>query len=741
MKRLLPFLMVLLFIYALVLGSCTKYSPTLTTDTSPDQSSSTPTIKTPSAPTTLIAKPQSQSTAYLQWADTANNEDGFKIYRDGNVVGTVAPNSQSYQDTGLTAGKTYNYLVRAYNSAGESEGSVCTLNMPNPALNMKLNHIGVKFDHDPSELLQGSGDIKLILFITDGKQSVSEMLPSDGSSSYSLNDYQTIQLNIQVFRTQSAGDFLKVVLIAYEDDPESLVSDIIQTALPILDSIVDIPYATEISAIFSLYQQITGKPLFENKDDYVGSFTGLWGADQSWGIGQHQAVGTEDFLVWFSIWSDTEPPAIPKPTLVPPSLTIISYGFSPNPITVGNVVNVTISMAGGIAGTYSLDILKDITLGTDQLVTSYTISHDGNQTTQSFLFRPDTVGSYHLRLMYSGKTVWSQPNDSSRLIVSSPSVQQPSVQTPETITEPTISTELKKITFSWEYETEWTWELEIPVAIYDYFKQLPRIPTKNYSVYVTHPLDDPYINGLAEKLNEAAQSKNFGSFQIVEFAASFVQSLPYTSDSVTTSFDEYPRFPIETIFDNGGDCEDTSILLASILDKMGYDVVLINLPNHVAVGVKGSQDIYGSYYNYQGNRYYYIETTGENWGIGELPDEYKNTNAYIYPMVPVPILSADFETKNVQYFLGIGYTLDLDVTVSNLGSAIANSVTIWAGFDAGGGLAWNGKTSQSFTVGVNQQRTVTMNLKVPSEAHTRLIVKIINDGILMDERFTDWFDT
>jgi hypothetical protein len=318
-------------------------------------------------------------------------------------------------------------MVRGYNSAGESGACSYVLVMPNPPLNVTINHIGVKSDHDPFDLFQGPGDIKLILFITDGKQTISEVLPYGEGITYSLNDYETIQLNQQVFHTQSAGDFLKVVLIAYDDDPESMVSDIIQTSLPILGPIVGIPYASEISTVFSQYKEQTGKPLFENKDDYVGGFTDFWSSDQLWGIGQYQAEGTEDFLIWFSIWSDTEPPAIPKPILIPPSLSVISYGFSPNPLILGNSVNATISMTGGTAGNYTIRVLKDIGLWPDQPVTSYLINYTGSPTTESFSFKPTEIGSYHLDLQLNGTTLWSQPNDTSRLTVKSPTIQPLSV--------------------------------------------------------------------------------------------------------------------------------------------------------------------------------------------------------------------------------------------------------------------------------------------------------------------------
>ena len=297
------------------------------------------------------------------------------------------------------------------------------------------------------------------------------------------------------------------------------------------------------------------------------------------------------------------------------------------------------------------------------------------------------------------------------------------------------SIELISVNYSWDYRGKWSWEGKLPVSLYDYYRELPRPPTNNYSVYVTHPVDDPYIDMLVEKITNAAQTKGFTVAQTVEFAAAFVQSLPYTVDSVTTPYDEYPRYPLETLKDNGGDCEDTSILLASIVDKMGYGTVLIRFPTHIGVGVKGGENIPGDYWEYEGNKYYYIETTGENWGIGKLPEEYKNTPAFIHPMIPVPILTHDGSIKRR------GIITDVEVKVSNLGTAQANKVTVSAGFDAGSGMVWNSQKSEPFILGASQQAVVKLNLRIPLDKHTRLIVQISIDGVLVEEGFTGWFDT
>lgn len=291
--------------------------------------------------------------------------------------------------------------------------------------------------------------------------------------------------------------------------------------------------------------------------------------------------------------------------------------------------------------------------------------------------------------------------------------------------------------YAWVYGgKEWTWELQIPQALYDYYREIPRPPTQNYSVYVTHPLDDTYIDYLVDEIRKAARQEGFDELETVEFAANFVQSLPYTPDSVTVPYDEYPRYPIETLVDNGGDCEDTSILMASLLNRMGYGVVLIIFPgSHCAAGVLGGEGIYGTYWEHNGRKYFYLETTNIGWGIGDIPKEYKGATAHIFDMAPVSILTHDWSAT------GRGSTVELEVTVQNLGSAPADSIYILAGFDAGGGMLWNPEQSHLFQVLVNHQVTVKFSLQAPLDKHTRLVIQIVEDDYAVDESYSEWFDT
>lgn len=143
-------------------------------------------------------------------------------------------------------------------------------------------------------------------------------------------------------------------------------------------------------------------------------------------------------------------------------------------------------------------------------------------------------------------------------------------------------------------------------------------------------------SGLADELgrilnNEAEANGITGDREKVDFLIDFVQNLPYIPDDVSKGYDDYTKRHIETVVEGGGDCEDSAIMLASLLssEPFQYGTALLLLPGHAALGVKGSDDIEGSYYEKDGERYYYIETTGRGWNVGEIPDEYRNEQAYV----------------------------------------------------------------------------------------------------------------
>lgn len=196
----------------------------------------------------------------------------------------------------------------------------------------------------------------------------------------------------------------------------------------------------------------------------------------------------------------------------------------------------------------------------------------------------------------------------------------------------TSSNELITRSYHWYYKgTRYSWKLTIPESLYDYYKDQSHDRSKSYADYAISSQDKPYLDAIIKKLKESGKEKGYSESDNVMNIIAFVQSFPYFKDSSSTLYDDYPRYPIETLVDNGGDCEDTAILTAAFLKEMGYGVILVNPPKHMAVGVK-CKSCSGTYYTYQGEKYYYLETTGNDFQIGEISNEYTNTQVKIIPL-------------------------------------------------------------------------------------------------------------
>jgi hypothetical protein len=66
-------------------------------------------------------------TMNLTWTDRSNSEDGYKVYRDKQVIATLAPNATYYVDVAFVAtGKTLSYSVEAFNQDWQASSSTIT---------------------------------------------------------------------------------------------------------------------------------------------------------------------------------------------------------------------------------------------------------------------------------------------------------------------------------------------------------------------------------------------------------------------------------------------------------------------------------------------------------------------------------------------------------------------------------------------------------------------------------------
>ncbi len=169
----------------------------------------------------------------------------------------------------------------------------------------------------------------------------------------------------------------------------------------------------------------------------------------------------------------------------------------------------------------------------------------------------------------------------------------------------------------------WECILRIPVAQYDYYSSLPR--GGSYEDYLTSGKNTGYIRSLAEMFEDMAQSYGLTAREKLDMVIEFVRSVRYVDDMEAKGVADYVSYPVETIFEQQGDCEDTAILLAGILREMGFDAVLMIFPKdevgHMAVGVADDGAMSGAAYEHEGKTYYYTDTTEPGWEVGRLPEE------------------------------------------------------------------------------------------------------------------------
>ncbi len=191
-----------------------------------------------------------------------------------------------------------------------------------------------------------------------------------------------------------------------------------------------------------------------------------------------------------------------------------------------------------------------------------------------------------------------------------------------------------RVDYSWNYnEQSYQLSYNFDEAVYYHYQGLSH-KVRDYDDFLRFatPKDELLVD-FAGELHKLTEKEGFDEVEEASFLLSFVQSLKYTADNVTTGIGEYPRYPIETLVDQNGDCEDTAILLASLAEALGIQAALILLPDaaedagHAAAGL--AVNATGSYYNSGELNYYYAETTSPGWDIGEMP-ELDSSEAYVY---------------------------------------------------------------------------------------------------------------
>jgi len=206
-------------------------------------------------------------------------------------------------------------------------------------------------------------------------------------------------------------------------------------------------------------------------------------------------------------------------------------------------------------------------------------------------------------------------------------------------------------TYKWTYEDQsFSYTLAVSQSYYDRMMSSPidRTGTVSADRYIDdgktvfgvcdYVVVDERLMNVAEDLQALYKAK-IGDFttndDYVKFVTAFVQICIKYDQAEASSGNEYWRYPMETLCDGKGDCEDTSILLAALIDAKGLKGGVILVPGHAMCAVR-STDLVGSYGNLRHSSvydidFYPIETTYDSYHtIGSISSENEVLYLHMY---------------------------------------------------------------------------------------------------------------
>ena len=142
-----------------------------------------------------------------------------------------------------------------------------------------------------------------------------------------------------------------------------------------------------------------------------------------------------------------------------------------------------------------------------------------------------------------------------------------------------------------------------------------------------------------------------------EYGYDYEQYIKGTGDNAEST--DYWAYSDQTIYSGFGDCEDTSILIASLMKYLGYSTACVVLPSHMTFGVELSEyTLMSNAYRFEvGEKWYYLcettvhaptivrETSTRSTWVPYIEDA-SYTSTY-----PVGIISSDYEGEEFSYYL------------------------------------------------------------------------------------------
>ena len=176
--------------------------------------------------------------------------------------------------------------------------------------------------------------------------------------------------------------------------------------------------------------------------------------------------------------------------------------------------------------------------------------------------------------------------------------------------------------------------VSIPPSLYNQYANLGNQVNGDgdYAKLVTPQTVAP----IAEILKNLTNALPNSDEQFADAVLTFVHQIPYNITG--------PKYPVQTLVDDSGDCTALSLLAASIMKAGGLDVVLVHYtniePSHMNVGVYlpytpayHSLLLSPTSFEYDNKTYWTAEATPKlDWRVGDQSDTVSGAQAMIIPL-------------------------------------------------------------------------------------------------------------
>lgn len=207
--------------------------------------------------------------------------------------------------------------------------------------------------------------------------------------------------------------------------------------------------------------------------------------------------------------------------------------------------------------------------------------------------------------------------------------------------------------YFWTYKNQ-NYSMDIRYMFSEYLHYTPLFQTpdesrfgNDYSRMTDFCLINDVVNDIANGL-KTLYYKSYGTDaslsdqEFADFLLAFINlCYKYPPNSSMPDYYEYGQveywaYPMETIYHNMGDCEDTAILCASLFKACGFDSAVVVMPGHAISAVvldsftesdvTHSYRVAPFYQTLNGKTYYGCETTlvDDSYGVGYISSSYLN---------------------------------------------------------------------------------------------------------------------